>query len=51
MKVPKKPYISDDDITLNFDKIYTNLEIDTTEKATDLTLLNQVSALFEEFEK
>jgi serine/threonine protein kinase len=48
---PKKPYISDDDITLNFDKIYTNLEIDTTEKATDLTLLNQVSALFEEFEK
>ena len=48
---PKKPYISEDDITLNFDKIYTNLEIDTTEKATDLTLLNQVSALFEEFEK
>ena len=48
---PRKPYISEENPTLNFDPIYTNLEIEDLEKAIDLTLLNQISVLLEEFEK
>ena len=48
---PKKPTISNDDITANFDKIYTNLNIENLETAADKSLLNQIESLFEEFEK
>ena len=47
---PKKPIINED-ITLNFDNIYTNLNVENLESAADISLLNQISSLFEEFEK
>jgi serum/glucocorticoid-regulated kinase 2 len=46
---PKKPIINDD-LTFNFDNIYTKLNVDNLESAVDISLLNQISSLFEEFE-
>ena len=48
---PKRPVISNEDITANFDKLYTNLSLENLEAAVDLSLLNQIGSLFEEFEK
>lgn len=48
---PRKPIINPEDITSNFDKIYTNLNLENIEKEADISLLNQISSLFEEFEK
>ena len=46
---PKRPTINED-IILNFDNIYTNLSLENLEAAVDISLLNQISSLFEEFE-
>ena len=46
---PKKPIINED-LTFNFDNIYTKLNVDNLESAVDISLLNQISSLFEEFE-
>ena len=48
---PKKPIISKEDISANFDKLYTNLNIENFEIAVDQSLLNQIGSLIEEFEK
>ena len=48
---PKRPVISNEDITANFDKLYTNLSLENLEAAVDLSLLNQIGSLFEEFDK
>ena len=48
---PIKPTINESNIIHNFDNIYTNLDIENFEQAVDMTLLNQISSLFEEFEK
>ena len=47
---PKKPTITKDDITANFDKIYTNLPIDNLESDVDYSKLEQIEHLFKEFE-
>ena len=47
---PKKPTITQDDITANFDKIYTNLPIDNLESDVDYSKLEQIEHLFKEFE-
>ena len=47
---PRKPEISIEDITSNFDKIYTNLSLENHESPLDMSLLNKISSLFEEFE-
>jgi serum/glucocorticoid-regulated kinase 2 len=47
---PKKPTISESEPLLNFDNIYLHLKIEILDKAVDLSLLNQISGLFEEFE-
>jgi len=48
---PIKPTINESNIIHNFDKIYTNLDIENFDQAVDISLLNQISSLFEEFEK
>lgn len=48
---PKKPTISNEDPTANFDNIYTSLSVDNLEGAVDKSMLNQIESLFEEFEK
>ena len=47
---PRRPNISNEDITSNFDKIYTNSNMEKLETPVDMSLLNQISSLFEEFE-
>ena len=48
---PIKPTINESNILHNFDKIYTSLDIENFDQAVDISLLNQISSLFEEFEK
>jgi serum/glucocorticoid-regulated kinase 2 len=47
---PNKPSINEANPTANFDNIYTNLKIEN-DIAMDISVLNQIAPLFEEFEK
>ena len=47
---PKKPTINEANPTANFDNIYTSLKIEN-DLPIDISILNQISSLFEEFEK
>ena len=45
---PKKPPVPEDDISCNFDKIYTNLSLENLEVAVDKSLLNQISSYLDD---
>ena len=48
---PRKPTIIEEDITANFDKIYTTMNVDISDSGIDYTKYNQIEHLFEEFKK
>ena len=48
---PRRPTIIEEDITANFDKIYTTMNVDISDSGIDYTKYNQIEHLFEEFKK
>lgn len=48
---PKKPEISEEDLTANFDKYYLNMEIEDFDNLVDKNIINQNLEKFEEFKE